>query len=173
MLMQQCACSTQRLPNFSCAEFAEGEIPRWAILSRTWGRDGDEVAYKDIIDGARSGKAGYDKHHFCAVQAKEDGLDKSNNADLSEAIISMFRCYMALTVPMINVPLQVTTRLSACFSFQSFLISLPNRLQSSPSPCITQYHLRPPLDPSLQSPPSPTRLIESIALQFQQNHAFF
>jgi Heterokaryon incompatibility protein (HET) len=60
--------------SFSLAEFAEDQIPRYAILSHTWGSDGDEVTYKDIIDGTGSGKAGYDKLHFCADQAKNDGL---------------------------------------------------------------------------------------------------
>jgi hypothetical protein len=30
-------------PSFSLAEFAEDEVPRYAVLSHTWGRDGDEV----------------------------------------------------------------------------------------------------------------------------------
>ena len=87
-------------PSFSLAEFAEDGVPHYTILSHTWGRDGDEVTYKDIIDGTGSDKAGYDKLHFCAVQAKNDGLgycwidtcciDKTNNTELSEAINSMF-----------------------------------------------------------------------------------
>ncbi|KAF1809666.1 HET-domain-containing protein [Eremomyces bilateralis CBS 781.70] len=101
-------------PSFSLAEFAEDEVPRYAILSHTWGHDGDEVTYKDITDGTGSGKAGYDKLHFCAVQAKTDGLgycwidtcciDKTNAAELTESINSMFRwyqnaikCYVFLT----------------------------------------------------------------------------
>jgi hypothetical protein len=101
-------------PRFGLAEFAEDEVPRYAILSHTWGRDGDEVTYKDIIDGTGSGKAGYDKLRFCAVQAKNDGLgycwidtcciDKTNAAELTEGINSMFRwyqnaikCYVLLT----------------------------------------------------------------------------
>ncbi|KAF1809490.1 hypothetical protein P152DRAFT_468342 [Eremomyces bilateralis CBS 781.70] len=103
-------------PSFSLAEFAEDEVPRYAILSHThtWGHDGYEVTYKDITDGTGSGKAGYDKLHFCAVQAKTDGLgycwidtcciDKTNAAELTESINSMFRwyqnaikCYVFLT----------------------------------------------------------------------------
>jgi tetratricopeptide (TPR) repeat protein len=90
-------------PSFSLADFAEDEVPRYAILSHTWGRDGDEVTYKDIVDGTGSGKAGYDKLCFCAVQAKNDGLgycwidtcciDKTNAAELTESINSMFRWY--------------------------------------------------------------------------------
>ncbi|OCL11362.1 HET-domain-containing protein [Glonium stellatum] len=90
-------------PSFSLAEFAEDEAPRYAILSHTWGRDVDEVTYRDIIDGTGSGKAGYDKLRFCAVQAKNDGLcycwidtcciDKTDAAELTESINSMFRWY--------------------------------------------------------------------------------
>ncbi|KAF2190316.1 HET-domain-containing protein [Zopfia rhizophila CBS 207.26] len=90
-------------PSFSLAEFAEDQVPRYAILSHTWGHDGDEITYKDIINGTGSGKAGYDKLRFCAVQAKNDGLgycwidtcciDKTNAAELTESINSMFRWY--------------------------------------------------------------------------------
>jgi tetratricopeptide (TPR) repeat protein len=102
-------------PSFSLTEFAEDELPQYAVLSHTWGRDGDEVTYKDILDdtgdrtgdrtGNRTGdrKPGYDKLHFCAVQAKSDGLrycwidtcciDKTNAAELTESINSMFRWY--------------------------------------------------------------------------------
>jgi hypothetical protein len=54
-------------PSFSLAECAEDEAPHYAILSHTWGHDGDEVTYKDIIDGTGSGKAGYNKLDFCVV----------------------------------------------------------------------------------------------------------
>jgi hypothetical protein len=44
-------------PSFSVVELAEDEIPPYAILSHTWGSDGDEVTYKDIIDGTGSHSA--------------------------------------------------------------------------------------------------------------------
>lgn len=88
-------------PSFSLVEFAEDEVPRYAILSHTWERDGDEITYKDIIENTGSGKPGYNKLHFCAAQAKKDGLDycwidtccidKTNGAELTESINSMFR----------------------------------------------------------------------------------
>ena len=78
------------------------EIPQYAILSHTW-KDGEEVTFKDLMDGTGKGKTGYDKIHFCAQQAKRDGLqyfwvdtcciDKSNSVELQEAINSMFRWY--------------------------------------------------------------------------------
>ena len=81
------------------------DIPAYAILSHTWGRDCEEVTFKDIQDNpeqARS-KAGYRKIEFCGKQAASDNLeyfwvdtcciDKSNNAELAEAINSMFRWY--------------------------------------------------------------------------------
>ena len=88
--------------------FGDDIIPRYAILSHTW-QDGQEVIFDDlknlddfkVLDAKR--KAGYDKIMFCAQQAQRDGLcyfwvdtcciDKSNNSELSEAIISMFRWY--------------------------------------------------------------------------------
>jgi hypothetical protein len=87
----------------------------YAILSHTWAEDNDgEVSFKDLIEGSGETKNGYKKLQFCGGQAARDGLqhfwvdtcciDKSNNAELSEAINSMFRwyynaakCYVYLT----------------------------------------------------------------------------
>jgi uncharacterized protein YdaU (DUF1376 family) len=77
------------------------KIPPYAILSHTW--EGQEVTFDDLKTPDSKGKEGYRKIHFCAQQAKRDGLDyfwvdtcnidKSNNTELSEAINSMFRWY--------------------------------------------------------------------------------
>lgn len=77
--------------------------PRYAILSHTWGPDTEEVTFRDLVDGTGVEKTGYDKIRFCAAQTRRDGLqyfwvdtcciDKSNNAELSRSIISMFRWY--------------------------------------------------------------------------------
>jgi hypothetical protein len=99
---------------FSLTEFVGIDIPRYAILSHTWGADGDEVTFKDLAEGTGSIKAGYNKIRFCGEQAKNDGIryfwvdtcciDKSSSAELSEAINSMFhwyrnaaKCYVFLT----------------------------------------------------------------------------
>jgi hypothetical protein len=78
-------------------------IPEYAILSHTWGADTDEVTYKDLMDSTSKDKPGYKKIYFCGEQARRDGLqyfwvdtcciDKSNNAELAEAINSMFHWY--------------------------------------------------------------------------------
>ncbi|EDU43562.1 vegetative incompatibility protein HET-E-1 [Pyrenophora tritici-repentis Pt-1C-BFP] len=80
----------------------DDKIPSYAILSHTWD-EGQEVTFDDLMKNSGKSKTGYNKIHFCASQAKRDGLDyfwidtccidKSNNAELSEAIISMFRWY--------------------------------------------------------------------------------
>ncbi len=86
--------------------------PPYAILSHTWGEEGDEVIFKDFIEGKASCKAkckpGYDKIRFCARQARRDGLryfwvdtcciDKSSSAELSQEIRSMFRHYRNATL---------------------------------------------------------------------------
>ncbi|KAN0071275.1 HET domain containing protein [Elaphomyces granulatus] len=79
------------------------DIPRYAILSHTWGAHTEEVSFKDMIDGTGKSKPGYDKIRFCGEQARRDGLqyfwidtcciDKSSSAELQEAINSMFRWY--------------------------------------------------------------------------------
>jgi len=84
-------------------EFIGDNIPRYAILSHTWGADGKEVTFKDLADRTGGSKAGYAKIQFCGEQAASDGLqyfwvdtcciDKSSSAELTEAINSMFRWY--------------------------------------------------------------------------------
>jgi hypothetical protein len=78
-------------------------VPKYAILSHTWGDDTEEVSFKDLMDGTGRHKLGYDKIRFCGEQAHRDGLqffwvdtcciDKSNSTELYEAINSMFRWY--------------------------------------------------------------------------------
>ena len=89
--------------DFSLIEFVDRTIPRYAILSHTWGADGEEVTFKDLVEGTGKSKAGCAKIHFCANQAAKDGLryfwvdtcciDKSSSMEISEAINSMFRWY--------------------------------------------------------------------------------
>jgi hypothetical protein len=83
---------------FSLTQFF-GDIPRYAILSHTWGPE--EVNFRDMMEGNGTSKTGFDKIRFCGEQARRDGLqyfwvdtcciDKSSSAELSEAINSMFR----------------------------------------------------------------------------------
>ena len=89
------------------AELSSNKIPPYAILSQTWGPDGDEVVLQDLASDSANG-------NFCADQAQRDGLlhfwvdtfciDRTNSAELSEAINSMFcwyreaaRCYVYLS----------------------------------------------------------------------------
>ncbi|KAH8731581.1 heterokaryon incompatibility protein-domain-containing protein, partial [Phaeosphaeriaceae sp. PMI808] len=69
--------------------------------------DGEEVIFRDLIDGTRKNKAGYNKIQFCGQQAECDGLryfwvdtcyiDKTDKAEFSHAIQSMFRWYRNAT----------------------------------------------------------------------------
>ncbi|KAF8862778.1 HET-domain-containing protein [Acephala macrosclerotiorum] len=96
--------------NFSFTKnLLDPEIPLYAILSHTWGKDNEEVTFQDIENGAGESepsyknKAGYKKILFCLKQAVKDGLkyfwvdscciNKKDSAEVSEAIISMFRWY--------------------------------------------------------------------------------
>jgi NB-ARC domain/Heterokaryon incompatibility protein (HET) len=81
----------------------DDSIPPYAILSHTWGHDSQEVTFEDIVNESGRNKAGYEKIRFCGEQAARDGLQyfwvdsccirKSSDAELSEAINSMFRWY--------------------------------------------------------------------------------
>jgi len=88
---------------FSLTSFSDKDIPKYAILSHTWGDANTEVTYGDLVDGAADSKEGYQKLQFCGNQAKAEGIhwfwvdtcciDKSNNNELTKAINSMFRWY--------------------------------------------------------------------------------
>jgi Heterokaryon incompatibility protein (HET) len=88
---------------FSLETHSRAAIPPYAILSHTWGREDDEVTFRDLLDGTGGNKKGYQKLQFCGNQAKADDLhyfwvdtcciDKSNNNELTRAINSMFRWY--------------------------------------------------------------------------------
>ncbi|KAK3317764.1 heterokaryon incompatibility protein-domain-containing protein [Cercophora scortea] len=92
--------------------FYGDDIPRYAILSHTWGKE--EVTFQDwqSLESAKT-KAGFTKIEGACRQAIRDGLeyvwvdtnciDKSSSSELSEAINSMFawyrnsqRCYVHL-----------------------------------------------------------------------------
>lgn len=79
------------------------DIPKYAILSHTWGLDIEEVTFGDLIDGTGKDKIGFEKVRFCAEQARRNGLryfwvdtcciNKSDYTELTTAINSMFRWY--------------------------------------------------------------------------------
>jgi hypothetical protein len=87
----------------SIHSFDDGDIPPYAILSHTWGADGDEVTFADLQTGNGKTKPGYKKILFCRKQARQDGLryfwvdtcciNKNDKAELAFAIRSMFRWY--------------------------------------------------------------------------------
>ncbi|KAF2730001.1 HET-domain-containing protein [Polyplosphaeria fusca] len=98
----------------SLIEQTGGDTPPYAILSHTWGAGGDEVTFRDIVEGGGKSKPGHRKLSFCAKQAASDGLqlfwvdtcciDKASSAELQEAINSMYqwyqkadRCYVYLS----------------------------------------------------------------------------
>lgn len=87
---------------FSLVEFFK-DIPPYAILSHTWGTNGTEVTYQDLVAGTGYNKPGYEKIRACGRQSAKTGLgyfwvdtcciDKTSSAELSEAINSMYRWY--------------------------------------------------------------------------------
>jgi hypothetical protein len=66
-----------RHPNLECLRSHlchEQSIPAYATLSHTWGPDGEEVTYEDLIKRTGEHKPGYKKTRFCGNLAKKDGL---------------------------------------------------------------------------------------------------
>jgi hypothetical protein len=93
---------------FSLTEDLSGDgIPEYAILSHTWGADTEEVTFEDITNGIGEDKPGHEKIRFCGEQARQDDLlyfwidtcciNKSNKAELSRSINSMFHWYRSAT----------------------------------------------------------------------------
>ena len=78
-------------------------LPPYAVLSHTWGNDGEELTFEDLEKGVGTDKAGHQKLVFCSKQAKKDDLqffwmdtcciDKRSSSELQEAINSMFKWY--------------------------------------------------------------------------------
>ncbi|KAF2022144.1 WD40 repeat-like protein [Aaosphaeria arxii CBS 175.79] len=110
---------------FTLKDFRSSDIiPPYAILSHTW-IPNEEVTLQELQNSTRKRKrtikSGFEKLEFCRQQAKNDGLqyywvdtcciDKTDKAELSYAINSMFRwyqdaarCYVYL--PDVSSPLQ-------------------------------------------------------------------
>ncbi|KAI0542827.1 heterokaryon incompatibility protein-domain-containing protein [Xylaria digitata] len=88
------------------SEFHGNQIPRYAILSHTWGEE--EVTIQDMREGIATSLKGYEKIAACCEQARFDGIpyvwvdtcciDKRSSAELSEAINSMCRWYENATL---------------------------------------------------------------------------
>jgi len=91
--------------------FQQDPTKPYAILSHTWGKDGDELSFQDLQaigqeDVGQTTKLA--KLDGCCAQAKREGIDyvwidtccidKTNSVELGEAINSMFRWYQKSTI---------------------------------------------------------------------------
>lgn len=80
-----------------------GKVPPYAILSHTWGSQGSEVTYSDVVNGTHRSKSGWQKtvkavkiaqkHRLHYLWCDTYCIDKSSSAELSEAINSMYEWY--------------------------------------------------------------------------------
>ena len=94
---------------FKLEEFSHDTVPTYAILSHTWGKDNEEVSFRDVQQGKlEEAETRPIKIGGCCKQAKEDGhryiwidaccIDKSNAVELHEAINSMFQWYTGASI---------------------------------------------------------------------------
>lgn len=91
---------------FELHEFVGRDIPRYAILSHTWGPG--EVVFHDMANQAASHLPGFAKISRFCERARSENLefgwidtcciDKSSSAELSEAINAMYEWYSRATV---------------------------------------------------------------------------
>jgi hypothetical protein len=90
-------------------EFLDDKVPPYAILSHTWGKDSEELTFRNVEAGdIDKPGVGSIKFRGCCKQAEEDGLgyvwidtcciDTTNLVELSEAINSMFRWYRQASI---------------------------------------------------------------------------
>lgn len=87
--------------NLKLYDFYDAEIPDYAILSHTWGKE--EVSLQMLQAPESKRLKGYTKIMRCCEMALSEGwkyawvdtccIDKTSSADLSEAINSMYRWY--------------------------------------------------------------------------------
>ncbi|KAH8710194.1 hypothetical protein GQ44DRAFT_598421, partial [Phaeosphaeriaceae sp. PMI808] len=56
-------------------EFFGDQIPSYAILSHTWGKNHEEVHFEEIEPTNTHNKCGYQKIKYLCQQAAKDGLD--------------------------------------------------------------------------------------------------
>ena len=83
------------------AEFGGNQVPRYAILSHTWGEE--EVTLQHMKTNEAMNLKGYEKVKMACSIAKRDGfeyiwidtccIDKTSSAELSEALNSMYHWY--------------------------------------------------------------------------------
>lgn len=83
------------------SEFFDADIPPYAILSHTWGKN--EVSFQDLDHVKTKGPQAYYKIARCCALAASQSyqwvwidtccIDKTSSAELSEAINSMYRWY--------------------------------------------------------------------------------
>jgi hypothetical protein len=93
---------------FKLEEFIDKDVPPYAILSHTWGKEEASIQEMQGCDEIVRKKAGYNKIKHCCDVAKSDGfshawvdtccIDKTSSSELSEAINSMYRWYSTADV---------------------------------------------------------------------------
>ena len=92
-------------------EFLGKNIPKYAILSHTWGEQ--EVSFKDMETNAATTKIGFQKIQMTCQLARSRGhryawidtccIDKLSSAELSEAINSMYRWYQRAEICFVHL----------------------------------------------------------------------
>ena len=97
-----------RTESFELETFYGSDVPKYAILSHTWGREQDEVSFQELHNPGVVSRPGYRKiKKSCELAEAYDCpyvwidtccIDKTNPTELSEAINSMFRWYKGAAV---------------------------------------------------------------------------
>jgi hypothetical protein len=92
--------------NLELHDFSASIIPKYAILSHTWGED--EVTFQDMSSPDRTRKRGWNKiAQTCRIASTQridyawvdtSCIDKSSSAELTESINSMFQWYQNAAV---------------------------------------------------------------------------
>jgi hypothetical protein len=89
--------------NLSLVKKHDNDIPRYAILSHTWGPDNEEFNFKDVTEGQGGNKISYKKIEFCRAQAASNGLKyfwvdtcASTNRAAPNSVRRSIRCFAGI-----------------------------------------------------------------------------
>lgn len=72
-----CLEEVQGIRSYVFKSFPNDKLPCYAILSHTWGEEGTEITYQDVVSDdapAHDPYNGYHKLEFCKSRVEEDGL---------------------------------------------------------------------------------------------------
>ena len=99
-----------RAREIKSGEIHNNNIPRYAILSHTWGTDSEEVTFKDLMEGTGKDKAVYKK-----IVVESELLVMAYNTSGWTTVVLIGRAALSSVRPLIRCFAGVKMRINATF----------------------------------------------------------